>query len=157
MSFERNDKYWGAPVLLRRMRFQVTPEAAARLAALRAGQVHVVEAVPPLDAGVLGREPNVKVVSSVQKLACRLNLNARGRGQYESGGKDGLFTDPRLRMALNLAINRSLTPTTRRRRARCSPRPDGKSPAADGSTSRARRSRSSSSIRRSTTARASTR
>jgi peptide/nickel transport system substrate-binding protein len=106
MSFERNDKYWGTPALVRRMRFQVIPEAAARLAALRASQVHVVEAVPPLDAGVLARDPAVKVVSKEQKLACRVYLNARPRDKYESGGKDGAFGDARVRMALNLAINR---------------------------------------------------
>jgi peptide/nickel transport system substrate-binding protein len=106
MAFERYDKYWGTPVLVRRMRFQVIPEAAARLAALRSGQVHLVEAVPPLDAGVLARDPGVKVISREQKLQCRLYLNARAKGQYDSGGKDGMFTDPRVRMALNLAINR---------------------------------------------------
>jgi peptide/nickel transport system substrate-binding protein len=106
MSFERNDAYWGAPPLTRRLRLQVIPEAAARIAALQAGQVHVVDAVPPLDAEVLGRNPAVRVVSSVQKLACRIYLNGRTKDTYDSGGKDGAFIDPRVRMALNLAVNR---------------------------------------------------
>ena len=106
MRFERNEAYWGNPPLYKRMRFQVIPEAGARLAALRAGQVALVEAVPPLDAGVLAREPGIKVVSSVQKLSCRVYLNARPKEAYDSGGKDGLFLDPRIRLALNLAINR---------------------------------------------------
>src|SRR5262245_24178176 len=56
MRFERNESYWGSnPPLFKRMRFQVIPEAGARLAALRAGQVGFVDAVPPLDAGVLAR------------------------------------------------------------------------------------------------------
>ncbi len=50
MLFERNDAYWGTPAQFKRLRFQVIPEAAARLAALRAGQVGLVEAVPPIDA-----------------------------------------------------------------------------------------------------------
>jgi glutathione transport system substrate-binding protein len=84
----------------------VIPEAGARIAALRAGQVGLVDAVPPLDAGVLSRDPGVKVVSSPQKLVCRLYLNARPKEQYDSGGKDGLFTDQRVRLAMNLAVNK---------------------------------------------------
>jgi peptide/nickel transport system substrate-binding protein len=106
MAFERNDAYWGTPPLVKRLRLQVIPEAAARLAALRAGQVHLVEAVPPLDAEVLGRNAAVRVVTSVQKLACRVYLNGRAKDSYESGGADGAFADPRVRMALNLAVNR---------------------------------------------------
>jgi peptide/nickel transport system substrate-binding protein len=106
MAFERNDAYWGGPTLTKRLRLQVIPEAAARIAALRAGQVHLVEAVPPLDAEVLGKNQAVRVVSSVQKLACRVYLNGRAKETYESGGRDGAFADPRVRMALNLAVNR---------------------------------------------------
>jgi peptide/nickel transport system substrate-binding protein len=106
MAFERYDRYWGTAPLYRRMRFQVIPEAAARLAALRSGQVHLVEAVPPLDAGVLARDGNVKVLSREQKLVCRLYVNGRPKAMYDSGGKDGAYSDPRVRMALNLAINR---------------------------------------------------
>jgi peptide/nickel transport system substrate-binding protein len=106
MTFERHDGYWGTPGFTRRLRLQVIPEAAARIAALRAGQVHLVDSVPPLDAEVLGRSSTIRVVSAVQKLACRIYLNGRGKDAYESGGRDGAFTDPRVRMALNLAVNR---------------------------------------------------
>jgi ABC-type transport system substrate-binding protein len=92
--------------MFKKLRFQVIPEAGARIAALRAGQVGLVDAVPPLDAGVLARDPNVKVVSSVQKLYCRLYLNARSKEQFDSGGKDGLYSDPRVRLALNHAVNK---------------------------------------------------
>ena len=106
MLFERNEDYWGTKGSFKRLRFQVIPEAAARLAALRAGQVGLVEAVPPLDAQALAQDPKLKVVSSVQKLACRLSLNARTKDKYDSGGRDGLFMDQRVRVALNLAINK---------------------------------------------------
>jgi peptide/nickel transport system substrate-binding protein len=106
MRFERNEAYWGTKPLVRRLRLQVIPEAAARLAALRAGQVHLVEAVPPLDAEVLARDPGARVVSAVQKLACRIYVNGRTRDRYESGGRDGVYLDPRVRLALNHAINR---------------------------------------------------
>jgi ABC-type transport system substrate-binding protein len=106
MRFERYEGYWGPPPLFKRLRFQVIPEAGGRLAALRAGQVGLVDAVPPLDAGVLGREPGIKVTSSAQKLYCRIYLNARPKDKFDSGGKDGLFTDPRVRLAFNLAVNK---------------------------------------------------
>jgi peptide/nickel transport system substrate-binding protein len=106
MRFERHDAYWGNTPLFKKLRFQVIPEAGARIAALRAGQVSLVEAVPPLDAGVLGRDPSLKVVSSAQKLYCRVYLNARPKDAFDSGGKDGLFTDPRIRLALNYAVNK---------------------------------------------------
>src|SRR5205823_6707441 len=78
MSFERYASYWGTPPQYKKMRFQVIPEGVARIAALKSGEVGLVEAVPPLDAAVLARDPQVQVVSSVQKLFCgivsRLNL-----------------------------------------------------------------------------------
>ena len=106
MLLERNDAYWGTPTLARRLRLQVIPEASARLAALRAGQVSLVDAVPPLDATVLAREPAFTVVSGPQKLNCRLYLNGRLRTQYDSGGKDGLYGDTKTRLALTLGVNR---------------------------------------------------
>jgi peptide/nickel transport system substrate-binding protein len=106
MRFERWDGYWGPPPLLKRMRFQTIPEGAARIAALRAGQVALIEAVPPIDAATLGRDAAFKVVSASQKLGCRLYVNGRPKDKYDSGGKDGLFAESRLRLALNHAINR---------------------------------------------------
>ena len=106
MRFERWDGYWGPPPLVKRMRFQTIPEGAARIAALRAGQVGLIEAVPPIDAAALQRDAAFKVVSAAQKLGCRLYINGRPKDKYDSGGKDGLFADQRLRLALNHAINR---------------------------------------------------
>lgn len=106
MLLERNEAYWGTPPLVKRLRLQVIPEASARLAALRAGQVSLVDAVPPLDATVLAREPNLKVVSGPQKLSCRLYLNGRPKDRFDSGGKDGLYRDTKTRLALAYAVNR---------------------------------------------------
>ena len=91
MRLERNSAYWGLQPQFARLRLQVIPEAGARVAALRAGQVGLVDAVPPLDATVLARDPAVKVVSSPQKLHCRLYLNGRPKDAFDSGGRDGLF------------------------------------------------------------------
>jgi peptide/nickel transport system substrate-binding protein len=106
MLFARHDAYWGTPPLFKTMRFQTIPEGAARIAALRAGQVGLIEAVPPFDAPGLSQDPKLKVASSVQKLACRLYLNGRPHDRYDSAGKDGLFADRRVRLALNHAVNK---------------------------------------------------
>ena len=65
-----------------------------------------MDAVPPLDATVLAREPGLKVVSGPQKLNCRLYLNGRTKAQFDSGGKDGLYGDTKTRLALAYAVNR---------------------------------------------------
>ncbi|HUG37428.1 MAG TPA: ABC transporter substrate-binding protein, partial [Candidatus Limnocylindrales bacterium] len=106
MRFERFDGYWGTAPQFKRLRFSAVPEGTARIAALRAGQVQLIEAVPPLDAGVLARDASLQVASSVQKLVCRLYLNGRPKDKYDSGGKDGLYADGKLRMALTMAVNR---------------------------------------------------
>jgi peptide/nickel transport system substrate-binding protein len=106
MRFERYEAYWGHAPRYKKMRFQVIPEGAARIAALKSGEVDLIEAVPPLDASVLARDPKLQVASGVQKLFCRLYLNGRSQEQYDSGGKDGLFSNPKVRLAMNLAVNR---------------------------------------------------
>jgi peptide/nickel transport system substrate-binding protein len=106
MLLERNDDYWGTKPQVKRLRFQVIPEAAARLAALRAGQVSLVENVPPLDAQALAQDPKLKIVSGPGKSNCRLYLNGRAKDKYDSGGKDGMFIDPKVRLALNMAVNK---------------------------------------------------
>ena len=106
MLLERNEDYWGPKPLFKRLRFQVIPEAAARLAAVRAGQVQLVEAVPPLDAQTLANDPRLRIVAGPGKSNCRLYLNGRAKDKYDSGGKDGLFIDPKVRLALNLAVNK---------------------------------------------------
>jgi peptide/nickel transport system substrate-binding protein len=104
MLFERNERYWGALPRMKRLRFVIIPEAAARIAALRSGQVGLIEAVPPLDAGVLGEPTRCAWCRSV-RLAARVS-NDRTRDAYESGGHDGVYADAKVRMALNLAVNR---------------------------------------------------
>src|SRR5207237_4726103 len=68
MVLERNDAYWGGAPAVKRLRLQVIPEASARLARLRPGPVALVDAVPPTEAAVLAREPNLKIVSGPTKL-----------------------------------------------------------------------------------------
>src|SRR5262245_66061065 len=90
MRLERNESYWGQPPLVKRLRFQVIPEAGARIAALRAGAGGGVDAVPPRGAGGLAPDPSPQGGSGVPKPQCRPYLHARPEGKFGSGGKDRL-------------------------------------------------------------------
>src|SRR6266496_1394910 len=68
-------------------------------------RIHSSEPLPNL-WDVIGREPGIKVTSSAQKLYCRIYLNARPKDKFDSGGRDGLFVDPRVRLAFNFAVNK---------------------------------------------------
>ena len=66
----------------------------------------LIEAVPPARRGRARARRRASRWSAPQKLVCRLYVNGRPKDKYDSGGKDGLFAEPRVRLALNLAINR---------------------------------------------------
>ena len=75
----------GAAPQFKRLRFQTIPEAAARIAALRAGQVALIEAVPPLDAGVLARDPKLTVVVEPPEARVPPLRQRRAEGQVRVG------------------------------------------------------------------------
>jgi peptide/nickel transport system substrate-binding protein len=112
MRFERWDGYWGPPPLVKRMRFQTVPEGAARIAALRAGQVALIEAVPPIDAAALQREPAFKVVSAAQKLGCRLYVNGGPRTSTTRAARTG--SSPIRGSAWRSTTPSTATPSSRR-------------------------------------------
>lgn len=89
---ERNDDYWGEPAEMDGFRADYVPDAATRVAALRSGEAHVIEAVPyaqiaNLDASQLQDAPTGRTVS--------LYLNTA----------HGPLADPALRAAVAAAID----------------------------------------------------
>ncbi|MFG3339571.1 ABC transporter substrate-binding protein [Glycomyces sp. NPDC048151] len=68
VTLERNDDYWGEPAAMTGYRSDYVPDAATRVAALRSGEAHVIEAVPyaqiaNLDAAQLQDAPTGRTVS----------------------------------------------------------------------------------------------
>lgn len=61
---ERNDAYYGDPEPWSRVTFRLMTNAAARVAALRAGDVDMIDAVPTEDANALARDPALAVFST---------------------------------------------------------------------------------------------
>ncbi|MBD0275231.1 MAG: ABC transporter substrate-binding protein, partial [Acetobacteraceae bacterium] len=110
---ERDPNWWGgAPEPWTRVTFKIIGNDAARVAAVRAGDVDLVEAVPPRDAEALERDPNLAVT---RQTSVRLVYIAFDQGRDASPGvadAEGRplarnpLKDVRVRRALSLAIDR---------------------------------------------------
>ncbi|GAA2163487.1 MULTISPECIES: ABC transporter substrate-binding protein [Glycomyces] len=92
VTLERNADHWGEPAAMAGYRADYVPDAATRVAALRSGEAHVIEAVPyaqiaNLDASQLQDAPTGRTVS--------LYLNTA----------TGPLADPALRAAVAAAID----------------------------------------------------
>lgn len=103
---ERFDDYWGgAPTLppvgaacVSRVVFRVIPETSTRVAALLAGEVDIIQAVPAELAETLAQTPGIQVKTApgTQPKWMELNVNS------------DLFADLRVRQAFNYAVDKQL-------------------------------------------------
>lgn len=98
---ERFDDYYGGspdlppvgPPKLRRVVFRMMPEPGTRIAALLAGEVHIIHEVPPDAVAQLERARGVQVKVAQGTRLYAIEINNRR------------FTDPRVRQALNYAVD----------------------------------------------------
>lgn len=90
---ERFDGYWDGPPPLRQVVFRMMPEPATRIAALKAGEVHIIQEVLPDSAAGLKQDASVQVQV------------AEGTRLYEIELNNKRITDPHVRQALNYAVN----------------------------------------------------
>jgi peptide/nickel transport system substrate-binding protein len=103
---ERFDDYYGGapdlppvgPACVQRAIFRVIPEASTRVAALLAGEVQIIQAVPPDLAATLEQNPDVVVKSApgTQPKWMEMNVN------------QAPFDDQNVRQALNYLIDKEL-------------------------------------------------
>jgi peptide/nickel transport system substrate-binding protein len=103
---ERFDDYFGGtpdlepmgPACVRQAVFKVIPEASTRVAALLAGEVDIIQAVPAELVDTLDQTPGVQVLgaASTQPKWMELNVNMAP------------FDDVRVRQALNYAVDKDL-------------------------------------------------
>ena len=103
---ERFDDYYGGanelppvgPPSLDRVIFKILPEASTRVAALRAGEVNIIQSVPSHMIPVLATDPNIQVVSgpSTRPFWMEMNVNQPP------------FDDVRVRLAMNYAVDADL-------------------------------------------------
>mgnify|MGYP000853323213 CR=1 FL=1 len=98
---ERFDDYYGGadalapvgPAQLKTVTFRMIPEPSTRVAALKAGEVHIIQEVPIDQIPALEADPNVKVLTTQGTRLYMIELN------------NNVFTDARVRRALNHAID----------------------------------------------------
>ncbi len=101
---ERYDKYWGGspdlpgtpgPARVDRVIFQVIPDPVARVSALRAGDVDIIQDVPSIQIPVLESDPNVQVQTQRGTNMVYLAMNTT----------QPPFDDARVRQAVAQAID----------------------------------------------------
>jgi peptide/nickel transport system substrate-binding protein len=92
----KNDEYWGSEPTLDRIEWRFLAEGNARVSALEAGDVDVIQDVSPTDIGRLREREgiDVRLAPSVRILTIHFNHMQ----EY--------FGDPRVRQAFNYAIDR---------------------------------------------------
>jgi peptide/nickel transport system substrate-binding protein len=109
---ERNEKYWGPRPTWARVTEKVIAKDPPRLAALLAGQVDAIDAVPIADLERLRKEGRFALFRGAAALVHYVALDsARDESPFVTS-KDGKplgrnpLKDPRVRKALSLALNR---------------------------------------------------
>ncbi len=114
ITLERNDAYWDAAPPWDTVTLRFIPDAAARLAAFRAGDVALIDAVPLDDAPALKRDAAFRVREAVSNnvIAFQLDVSARKPPFVTGPNGEALSVNPladvRVRRALAMAINRPL-------------------------------------------------
>lgn len=112
MVFERNPTWRGEAPPFSRVTFRIIANDSARVAALRAGDVQLIEIVPPRDVAMLERDPNIAVWRSPGTRLIYISLDVSRDDSPGVADADGRpmarnpLKDARVRRALSLAINR---------------------------------------------------
>ena len=108
----RNDAYWGAKPIWEKVVFRLITQDASRIAALLAGEVDLIEQVPPADAAKLRTNPNF-VVHQTPSLRFYFAYGAMSpESSPWATDKQGKplpknpMRDVRVREAISLAIDR---------------------------------------------------
>ena len=109
---ERNPAWRGTPSPFSRVTIRVIANDSARVAALRAGDVQLIEIVPPRDVALLERDPNIAVWRSPGTRLIYVSLdvsrdNSPGVADLEGRPMErNPLKDVRVRRALSMAIDR---------------------------------------------------
>jgi peptide/nickel transport system substrate-binding protein len=106
--FERNPNYWGPPPAWDKVIYRPISNPAARVAALLAGDVDMVEDPPTDDLERLQKDPKLTVETKSSNRVIYVALDQHGEpspGIQGTNGKNPLL-DKRVREALSLAIDR---------------------------------------------------
>lgn len=112
IALARNDAYWGAKPYWARATLKLITNDPARVAALLAGDVQMIEAVPTSDAGKLKTNPSVALARTVSNRIIYLHVDSFRPQTPFATDKAGAvlpnnpLKDKRVRQAMSKAINR---------------------------------------------------
>jgi peptide/nickel transport system substrate-binding protein len=112
VEVEKNPGYWGGPPAWDRVVFRIIPSDPARMAALLAGDVDVIENIPTPDLGRLKADKRFGLAQKVSWRTLFFHLDqARERSPFVTGkaGKPlekNPLRDARVRLAISKAIDR---------------------------------------------------
>jgi len=112
VELARNDAYWGGAPPWDKVVFRIIPSDPARVAALLAHDVDVIEQVPPADLPRLRRDPGLSVAERISWRTLFFHLDQHRDRAPSLADKSGRaldrnpFRDPRVRKAISLAIDR---------------------------------------------------
>jgi peptide/nickel transport system substrate-binding protein len=113
IEMDRNDAYWGAKPHWQHVSYRIIPNDGARMAALLAGDLSFIEAVPTTDAARLRDDKRVHLAETISLRIIFISLDHLHDGASPFvTGPDGEkldrnpLKDLRVRQALSLAINR---------------------------------------------------
>ncbi len=110
--FARNPDWWGPKQPWDSVTYQMIPNGAARIAALKAGDVDVIDAVPTNDVAAIRRDGGISIATrdSLRLVFIYLDVG-RAKSPFVTDLQGhplevNPLQDPRVREALSIAINR---------------------------------------------------
>ncbi|MCZ4352719.1 ABC transporter substrate-binding protein [Roseovarius aestuarii] len=114
LVLDRNDGYWGDPSDFERVVLRTMTNPATRVAALEAGDIDMVDNIPPLDAQRLMEREDITVALGNSGRVHFIQFDTTSDVPPLTTAKDGSplttnpFADLRVRQALSMAISRDL-------------------------------------------------
>jgi len=98
ITLEANEDYWRGRPNLDGLVIKIVPESSTQVAALKAGEAHVISSLPPDLVEAIDADPNTRVVSTLSSVSFQVNFYC-----YDWEGPE---TDKRVRQALNYAVDK---------------------------------------------------
>ena len=112
VELERNDGWWGGKTPWEKVTLRLLTNDASRVAALLAGDVQAIEAVPTADVARLRQDKRLSIYRQVSDRLMYVHMDSARDATPHVTAKDGKplaknpLKDPRVRKALSMAINR---------------------------------------------------